>query len=395
VTRIRDVLIVGGGTSGNALAILLSRAGVRVEIAELAPPASHAGERSDAVHGRPVESWAVLGSGITLKGNALRVLRELGVWEEVRAHGYGFDEIGMCAPDGTVVFETEDTRTGGPDLPATFGMFRPKLQEILAAAAGAAGVRTRFGRTVETLAEAGGGSQVAVRFSDGSDRRYDLVVGADGVRSKVRALLGIQLDPQPTGMGIWRVFARRPRNVRRTDLFYGGPCYIAGYCPVSDDHLYAYLVEPPRDRGSFARDQMPDLMRALAAAYGGAWREIRDDITDPDRINYTWFESLLVPPPWHRGRVVLIGDAAHACPPTLAQGAAMCLEDASVLAELLTTRDAALESVLEAFVARRYQRVRLVVDASLQLAEWQLHPTPDADEAGLIARTQAAVTAPP
>src|SRR5262249_1057880 len=132
--------------------------------------------------------------------------------------------------------------------------------------------------------------------------------------------------------------------------------------------------------------EMPARARALARSYGGPWPEIADDITDADRLNYTLFESLLVPPPWHRGRVVLIGDAAHAGPPTLAQGAAMCLEAARGLAELLSTRDWA--DVPDAFVARRYDRVRRVVEGSLQIAEWQLHPTPDADPGGLTAAVQ-------
>ncbi len=80
-------------------------------------------------------------------------------------------------------------------------------------------------------------------------------------------------------------------------------------------------------------------MRELAAAYHGPWDAIRDDITDADRINYALFESLLIEGPWNRGRAIVIGDAAHACPPTLALGAAMALEDAAVLAEVLLAHD--------------------------------------------------------
>ena len=76
--------------------------------------------------------------------------------------------------------------------------------------------------------------------------------------------------------------------------------------------------------------------------------------------------------PWNRGRVVLIGDAAHTCPPTIAQGGAMALEDAVVLAELLTERDALDQDLWDAFHARRFERAKTVVDASNQLAQWQL-----------------------
>ncbi|MEV5828924.1 FAD-dependent monooxygenase [Spirillospora sp. NPDC052242] len=370
-----NVLIVGAGTAGPALATLLARAGVAVDVAEL-------GARPTA-----------LGSGITLQGNALRVLRDLGVWERVAAAGFAFDVLGLRAPDGTLLAEIPDARTGGPDLPATIGMYRPDLNRILADATRDAGARIRFGSTVDALDDRG--DHVVAHLSDGTAARYDLVVGADGVRSAVRRLIGIDTEPVPTGMGIWRVHTRRPEHVERTDLIYGGACFIAGYCPTGPDTMYAYLVERARPRESIADADKPAHMRALAEAYGGVWEEIRDDITDPDRINYTWFESLLVERPWSRGRVVLIGDAAHACPPTLAQGAAQCLEDAAVLAELLLAAGGPGPDVFEAFMDRRYERAKAVVEASVQLGEWQLNPSPDADVPGLMGRIAALVTERP
>jgi 2-polyprenyl-6-methoxyphenol hydroxylase-like FAD-dependent oxidoreductase len=370
-----NVLIVGGGIAGSALAILLARSGVDAEIVELKP------------------AWTTLGSGITLQGNALRVLRELGVWEQVKAKGYGFDSLGIRKPDGSLLFEQPDMRTGGPDLPATVGMYRPDLQAILVAAAERAGARTTLGRTVVALDDTG--DQVRVVFDDDSTAGYDLVVGADGIHSAVRALIGIDVKPEPVGMGIWRVHARRPKSVERTDLAYGGPCFIAGYCPTGEDTLYAYLVEKARDKESIPVTSKAGIMRALAEPYGGAWEEIKQDITDPDRVNYTWFESLLVERPWNRGRVVLIGDAAHACPPTLAQGAAMCLEDALVLTELLLARGTVGEPLFDSFMDRRFDRVRTIVESSIQLADWQLAPSPDADVPGLMSRTAALVSQTP
>ena len=375
MAAVGNVLIVGGGTAGSALAILLARGGVAVDIAEIMPDAT------------------ALGSGITLQGNALRVLRDLGVWERVSASGYAFDVLGLRASDGTLIAEIPDTRTGGPDLPATLGMNRPELAAVLAEAVRDAGATARFGLTVTELDDSG--DRVTVHLSDGSTSTYDLVVGADGIRSAVRRLIGIAASPVPTGMGIWRIHTRRPRDVERTDLIYGGPCFIAGYCPTGPDTMYAYLVEKARPRESVADADKPSHMRALAEGYGGAWDEVRADITDPDRINYTWFESLLVDRPWNRGRTVLIGDAAHACPPTLAQGAAQCLEDAAVLAELLLGADRLDQSLFDAFMDRRYERAKAVVEASVQLGEWQLNPSPDADVRGLMGRISAIVTERP
>jgi 2-polyprenyl-6-methoxyphenol hydroxylase-like FAD-dependent oxidoreductase len=160
--------------------------------------------------------------------------------------------------------------------------------------------------------------------------------------------------------------------VTRTDLYYHGACYIAGYCPTADDSLYAYLVEAAQDRSGLAPDQRLAVMRELASHYHGPWDDIRAVMTDPATINYTWFESHLLAPPWNRGRVVLIGDAAHTCPPTIAQGAAMALEDAAVLADVLLAADRLDQGAFDAFTARRYDRVKTVVEESVQLGQWML-----------------------
>ena len=181
-----------------------------------------------------------------------------------------------------------------------------------------------------------------VTFSDGSSGRYDLVVGADGVRSGVRELAGIPAAIDPVGMGIWRVFTTRPASITRTDLTYGGAAYIAGYCPTGEDSIYAYLVEDAQDRTGLSPDEQLATMRELARHYGGPWVDIRERMTDAGaRQLHPLRVATSSTAPWHRGRVVLVGDAAHSCPPTLAQGCAQALEDAAVLAdELLAADDA-------------------------------------------------------
>jgi 2-polyprenyl-6-methoxyphenol hydroxylase-like FAD-dependent oxidoreductase len=362
VPAVSSVLVVGAGLAGSATAIHLASRGVAVDLVEIKPEV------------------AALGSGITLQGNALRELRSLGVWDLVQDAGYAFDTTGIRAPDpnGTVVAEIADAKTGGPDLPAAMGMQRPELARILVDRAAEVGVKVRLGTTHTELRQDPDG--VDVTFSDGSDGmatggrrgRYDLVVGADGVRSWTRRALGVDLETKPVGMGIWRAFGPRPAGVTRTDLYYGGPSFIAGYCPTADDSLYAYIVEPAQDRSTLSPEEQLATMRQLSEAYHGPWDDIRETLTDPARVNYTWFETHVLPAPWNRGRVVLIGDAAHTCPPTIAQGGAMALEDAVVLAELLTERGALDQDLWDAFTARRYERAKTVVEASNQLAQWQL-----------------------
>src|SRR3954451_17346994 len=375
MSAVDNVLVVGGGLAGAATAIHLAARGVAVELIEIKPEV------------------AALGSGITLQGNALRELRSLGVWGQVQAAGYAFDVTGIRAPDpnGTVVAEIPDAKTGGPDLPAVMGMPRPELARILADRATEAGVKIRFGTTFTELTQDDAGVDVA--FSDGSTGRYDLVVGADGVRSWTRRALGIDLETKSVGMGIWRAFGPRPASVTRTDLFYGGPSYIAGYCPTGEDSLYAYIVEDAQDRSALSPEEQLATMKQLSQAYHGPWDEIRESLTDPARVNYTWFETHVLDAPWNRGRVALIGDAAHTCPPTIAQGGAMALEDAVVLAELLTDRATLDQDLWQAFHARRYQRAKTVVDASNTLAQWQLEHV-QGDIPGLM-RSIAVLTSQP
>jgi 2-polyprenyl-6-methoxyphenol hydroxylase-like FAD-dependent oxidoreductase len=375
VPAVNNVLVVGGGLAGTATAILLAERGVAVELIEIEP---------DVV---------TVGSGITLQGNALRELRRLGVWDRARAEGFCFDSLGLRAPDaeGTLLVEMPDFRTGGPDLPATMGMPRPALARILHERATEVDVTMRLGVTATALVSDHSG--VDVSFSDGSTGRFDLVVGADGIRSAVRKTVGIALTARPTGMGIWRAFGPRPASVTRTDVIYGGPCHIAGYCPTGADSLYAYIVEDAQDRSALSAEEKLATMRALAGAYHGPWDELLPTLDDPARVNYTWFETHLLPPPWHRGRVVLIGDAAHSCPPTLAQGGAQALEDAAVLAELLLSHDTLDDELWAAFTDRRYDRAKSVVDASNQLGQWLLDHE-QGDVPGLMARIADLVTRP-
>src|SRR3954454_6336394 len=278
---VNNVLVVGSGLAGAAVAIHLAKAGVAVDLVEIMPDV------------------AAIGSGITLQGNALRALESLGVWDEVQAAGYAFDTTGIRAPDpnSPVVAEIADAKTGGHDLPAVMGMPRPQLARILVDRATEVGVTVRFGTTFTELSQDDAG--VDVTFSDGADgmatgggrARYDLVVGADGVRSWTRRALGIDLETTSVGMGIWRVFGPRPYSVTRTDLYYGGPSFIAGYCPTGEDSLYAYVVEAAQDRSTLTPAEQLTVMTSLAGAYHGPWDEIRAGLDDPARVNYTWFET--------------------------------------------------------------------------------------------------------
>lgn len=366
MTAVSKVAIAGAGVAGLAAAIQLAKAGVLVDVYEAKPELS------------------ALGSGISLQGNALRCFDALGAWDDIRAAGYPFEGLNLRAPgpDAPIVASLPDVKTGGPDYPAAMGMPRADLARILLSHAQAAGANVVFGAKITGIEP--GSDAVEVLVDGESVGTYDLLIGADGLHSTVRELIGIETKPEPNGMGIWRTFVSRPAEVERSELYYGGPVYIAGYTPTGDDTMYAFLVEKAQDRFDVSPEDATRIMLEESRAYGGPWNSIRADLEKGAPANYTWFTRHIVEEPWNRGPVVIIGDAAHSCPPTIAQGAAQGLEDAVVLTELLVGRESVDQGLWDEFHARRLPRATAIVEASSQLAQWQIDGDRDADAGGLI-----------
>lgn len=366
MTAVSRVAIAGSGVAALASAIQLAKAGVHVDVFEAKSELS------------------ILGSGITLQGNALRVFDALGAWDDIRDAGYAFTGLNLRAPGpgAPVVAELPDVKSGGPDYPSTMGMSRPDLARILLEHAVAAGATVTFGASVTGFEQSG--DVVSVMVNDAPAGDYDLLIGADGLNSKVRGLMGIETVPETTGMGIWRSFVSRPAEVERSELYYGGPVYIAGYTPTGENTMYAFLVEKAQDRTGLSDSDSARIMVEESRPYDGPWNQIRADLEAGAPANYTWFTKHIVDAPWNRDRVVIIGDAAHSCPPTIAQGAAQALEDALVLTELLVAHDSLSQELWDEFHGRRLPRATAVVEASTQLGQWQIDGNRDADAPGLI-----------
>ena len=145
----------------------------------------------------------------------------------------------------------------------------------------------------------------------------------------------------------------------------------------------------PRGRRPSSDSQ---LFRERLAGFGGVVPVVAG-LLRPD-VDHRSLNALLVPAPWYRGRVVLIGDAAHATTPHIAYGAGMAIEDSVVLAEELS-RSNSLTTAFDAFMARRFDRCKLVVETSLQLSEWEVDPPEDRSQhQQLVGRALAALAQP-
>ena len=340
----KRVLIVGGGIGGLTLAVALARQGLKAEVIELKPEAG------------------VLGVGIIQPGNALRALHDLGLLDQCLAEGFQIDDYVMYDAAGGYIGRMKLLRIAGPSIPAVNGLPRIALHKILTKAAEDGGARIRLGLTVDSIVSYDDRADVVL--SDGSRETYDLVVGADGIRSHVREMMfGKEYTPQFTGHGVWRFTAPRLPEVDHQIMYYGVGVK-AGLMPVSREQMYLLLVTnepdnpwmPPEQLGRLLRERLRPFTAPLVA-------KLRDQINDPSQVIYGPIEEVILPPPWYRQRVLLIGDAAHASGPHVSQGATMAIEDASVLAELIG-RGLSGEEVLAQFMARRYERCKFVQDTS-------------------------------
>jgi 2-polyprenyl-6-methoxyphenol hydroxylase-like FAD-dependent oxidoreductase len=175
-------------------------------------------------------------------------------------------------------------------------------------------------------------------------------------------------------------------------MYLGAPIK-AGINPCSPDQMYLFALESIAPNTRHAEADLPDLLRQRLAGFAGAIGYVRDAITDQSVVNFRPLEALLLPGPWHTGRAILIGDAAHATTPHLASGAGMAMEDAVVLGDVLAKNDS-LGAAFAAFMTRRYDRAALVVNSSIRLGEIEQSGVHSDEHPRLMNSTMAALAQP-
>ena len=342
------VLIVGGGIAGLTAATALHRQGFRVELVERSP------------------LWHATGAAIQLHANGMRILHALGLGEAVERAGAVVRHWMYCDQHGEVLCEA-DLEELWDKVGPCIAIDRPRLQKLLLA--GAAAVPCRLDTSVASLTQ--DERWVQVGFSDGSTRNYDLVVGADGISSTVRTLVMGIVQPGYTGLMIWRSLVPiRPPDPTNFRIMFGDGCFF-GITPLGEGPTNVFgAVGMPRThdplQGRLAR------FRRQFAGFGGPVQECLAAISSDEQIHCGPSEGVQ-PDHWHCGRVVLIGDAAHAAAPTMAQGGSMAMEDAYVLAETLRTAET-VENALDNYETRRKPRAAWVQQQSRRILESYLTP---------------------
>jgi len=339
-----DVLIIGGGIGGLTLAVALQQRGIEVRVMEAAPEL------------RPV------GAGIWMPSNALQVLARLGLAEAVRREGMSMERA-----------EVRDYRRGllqQADFRAlaeqygwgTVAIHRARLSAALAAALHPGTLQ--LGKACAGLDEEA--EQVRVRFGDGSETRASVVIAADGIRSVVRGRLFPEARLRYSGQSSYRAVLpyTLPPSLERTGWEVWGPGRRFGLSNIGHGEVYWYATF---DTGPDERDAPGEALRRL--------RQMAASFPDPipalvaatgeEHILRTDIYDLRPLPAWHRGRVALLGDAAHATTPNLGQGGAQAIEDAYVLAQALATPPTS-EAAFAAYERTRRAKAGMVVSRSRQ-----------------------------
>lgn len=370
---VNNVLIVGGGIGGLCAAIALRRKGVAVDLVELKT------------------EWTVYGVGIIQQSNVVREMHRLGLLEAYLDAAYAFEDVAIYTTEGQQLARIPGQRLAGPQYPANVGISRRALHKVLSETAIELGTQVRLGTSVESFEQ--DDSAVDVLFTDGSQGRYGLMVGADGLFSKVRSLLfGDRYQPRFTGQSVWRYNFPRAAGIDHL-ANYQGPSGNAGLVPLADDLMYLFTTSHEPGNPWMEPAALADGLRQRLAGFGGLIGELREQIVDNAGVVYKPLEAVFVDEPWYCGRVLLIGDAAHATTPHLGQGAGMAIEDAVVLAEELTA-GGSLNAQLQRFMDRRFERCKFISEMSLLAGVKEIQRDPSFDRIGLVKR-MLEVTAQP
>jgi len=319
-----------------------------------------------------ISNGGALGASVAINNRAVDTLQSLGVLNECIEAGTAFDS-------NTSIYKSMFDAAGNPlpmpappgrpddSLPASIQMYRPTFAKILTDKAKSLGVVVKTNISFDTINEVSDG--LSVKLTDGSHEKFDLVIGADGIQSKVRSGY-IDSDTKPAFTQSTAIRWMHSGKLEGKSGFYnhsdGKTVVVNVELPNNFYYFLTAFYGPTRHvEQDEARSIVQDVLSKFSAP---RLTHMKNSLSSDHRMMVNPFYWLLVPRPWHKGRVALVGDAAHATTANLGYGAGLALEDAVVLGEEFA-RHNDIDSALLAYEKRRYERVRMVVETSVALME--------------------------
>jgi 2-polyprenyl-6-methoxyphenol hydroxylase-like FAD-dependent oxidoreductase len=333
------VIVVGAGIGGLATAAALRRVGLAVRVLEQA------------------REFSRVGAGIALAENAMRALDVLGLGEAVSEGGATAERLAVRRPDGRTLLDFALASRGERMV----GIHRARLLDVLRRAAGEESIR--LGARLVGFREDGSG--VVATVEGGDEERGEALVGADGIRSVVRAQLFGAEPPRYAGYVGWRMVATGVRGVDpRVFSESWGRGVRVGIVPIGSGDVYWFVSESAREDALTAGPATKGRFRRLLAS----WHEPIPALVEATEERGFSVLGIYDRKPirtWGRGRVTLLGDAAHPMTPNLGQGGGQAVEDALVLAAELA-RGGGVPAALRRYEAVRAPRANRIVKQSRQ-----------------------------
>lgn len=370
--QLNSVLVVGAGIGGLTVAIAMRRKGFAVDMVERDP------------------EWGVYGVGITQQFNVIRAMASLDLLDAYLEQAQGFDRTTLFGQDGSMMTSFETPRLAGPEFPSNAGVRRSDFQKVLGNRALELGAKLRLGVTADRLDDDGEG--VDVTFSDGTNKRYDIVVGADGIFSQTRRLIMPDApEPRYTGQWVWRYNLPQQVSTDEFQIFHG-PCN-AGLVPLARGMTYVFILSEEAADYRLEIKGAAAEMRRRAVNAAPQIRDAAEQVVEDAGVVGRPLEVVFLDGAWHKGRVVLLGDAVHASTPHLGQGAGMAIEDAIVLTEELE-RAADAEAAFTAYRARRFERVQFIVENSIRIGDAQMRKIPPVNVGEISGRMMGMMAQP-
>lgn len=323
------IIVAGAGIAGLAIAKALELKGHQCHIVEQSE-ASRSG-----------------GMGIFLLGNATRALRELGVLNAIEPKARRIERQVILSSNGHLIHETRSQEFWSQCGPC---LAMPRSLLIQSLVSSLRNTESSYGKAVVDVEQTMSG--VRALYSDGTSQSCDLVIAADGINSVLRSA-AFQIQPRPLGITCWRTVVDNTANIATWTAMLGpGRTLLA--IPVSETHVYLYADCRTADVPNNTVLGLRDLFVGFKSPLG----ELVARLNSSNEIHFGELQEI---PEHSRNKhgLVLMGDAAHACSPSMAQGAGMALEDALVLADLIS-RYSSTAVINRAFVAQRRDRVSWV-----------------------------------
>jgi 2-polyprenyl-6-methoxyphenol hydroxylase-like FAD-dependent oxidoreductase len=336
------ILIVGGGIGGLALAGFTKKYNIGETILV---------EQSPELRN--------MGYAIALWGNGWRILRELGIEDAVAKEGYELSWNIFEDAHGKILaaFPLSTLRELGPTIVIPRAVLQKELVKC------AEGTDIRLGISVKSIKHSGGKTDVV--FNDGKNETFNIVIGADGVRSSVRDMVFGKDFIKNYGWSSWAYWLPKSFKLReRQGISFLGNGKVCAIFPTPTRITVLFVAKTeysPENRGS--------RLQKTFAEFGGATREILQNMPPSEQIFYDNLAFVNMPL-WHKERVVLIGDAQHATSILTGMGASMALEDAFVLADELRKNAGDIDKALEVFSGRRKKRIKQFRTMERRIGRW-------------------------